>query len=315
MSPTESADAPPPAGITGVVREAPHLTRMLRVLARHGVLGALRGERHWPPPAQVREALEELGVVFLKFGQVLAVRRDLLPAAYVAELELLHDRLPAMPAADVEAVVAGALGAPAAELFASFAAEPMAAATIAQVHEATRPDGRHVVVKVRRTGLDEHIAEDTATLAYLAAVAAELMPGLRRLDPQLSVVELFRREVGRVASGRYSPGRWLAAGRAFAQDAERFLRGAPADLRRTLQRVSEGDFGRVHAPGLEDVGRRASRDIERLTGAVAAATFVIAGALLVPAGGWHRAVGDALLAIGILGTATVAVGALLAHRR
>ena len=73
----------PDAGVASTLRSAPRLSRILRVLARHGFIGAVRGERHWPSPAQVREALEELGVVFLKFGQVLALRRDLLLPAYI----------------------------------------------------------------------------------------------------------------------------------------------------------------------------------------------------------------------------------------
>ena len=66
-----------------VLRAAPRLMQILRVLARHKFLGALRGKEHWPPPKEVRETFEELGLVFLKLGQVLALRRDLLPAAYI----------------------------------------------------------------------------------------------------------------------------------------------------------------------------------------------------------------------------------------
>jgi len=66
---------------SSVLRAAPRLAQILRVLARHHCLGALLGKRHWPPPKDVREAFEELGLVFLKFGQVLAMRHDLLPAA------------------------------------------------------------------------------------------------------------------------------------------------------------------------------------------------------------------------------------------
>ena len=85
------------------LRAVPRLMQILRVLAMHKFLGALFGRGHWPPPKEVRETLEELGVVFLKFGQVLAMRRDLLPAAYTKELELLHDELPAMSIAAVRA--------------------------------------------------------------------------------------------------------------------------------------------------------------------------------------------------------------------
>ena len=75
------------------LRVAPRLMQILGVLARHKFLGALRGKRHWPPPKEVRETFEELGLTFVKFGQVFALRRDLLPDAYIDELELLHDHL------------------------------------------------------------------------------------------------------------------------------------------------------------------------------------------------------------------------------
>src|SRR5450830_580964 len=122
---------------SNLLRAAPRLMQILRVLARHKFLGALRGKKHWPPPKAVRETFEELGLTFIKFGQVLALRRDLLPDSYIDELELLHDRLPAMDMNTVRARVEGELGAPLTTLFSSFNETPLAAATIAQVHEAT----------------------------------------------------------------------------------------------------------------------------------------------------------------------------------
>ena len=71
---------------SSLIRAAPRLMQILRVLIRHKFLRALLGKKHWPPPKAVRETLEELGLTFLKFGQVLAMRRDLLPAAYIHEL-------------------------------------------------------------------------------------------------------------------------------------------------------------------------------------------------------------------------------------
>jgi len=84
------------SGKTSLLQTAPRLMHVLHVLVRHKSLRALLGKKHWPPPKAVRETLEELGLTFLKFGQVLAMRRDLLPAPYIDELESLHDRLPAM---------------------------------------------------------------------------------------------------------------------------------------------------------------------------------------------------------------------------
>jgi ubiquinone biosynthesis protein len=174
---------------SSLLRAAPRLMQILRVLARHQFFGALRGKKHWPPPKEVRETFEELGLTFLKFGQVLAMRRDLLPDAYINELELLHDQLPALGIDAVRATVEIELRAPLAGLFASFSETPLAAATIAQVHEATMPDGRHVAVKVQRPGLEVMIATDIAALTYLVALGENLFPRLRSLDLPVLVSE------------------------------------------------------------------------------------------------------------------------------
>jgi ubiquinone biosynthesis protein len=174
---------------SGLWRTTPRFMQILRVLARHKFLGALRGKGHWPSPKEVRETFEELGLTFLKFGQVLAMRRDLLPEAYIAELELLHDQLPAMGIAAVRATVETELGAPLPELFASFNETPIAAATIAQVHEATTQDGRHVAVKVQRPGLEAMIATDITALTYLVSLGERFFPRLRALDLPVVVHE------------------------------------------------------------------------------------------------------------------------------
>jgi ubiquinone biosynthesis protein len=174
---------------TSLLHAAPRLVQILRVLGRLRFLGVLRGKRHWPTPKEVRETFEELGLTFLKFGQVLAMRRDLLPDAYIDELELLHDQLPAMSIDAVRATVEGELGAPLTQLFATFSETPLAAATIAQVHEATMPDGRHVAVKVQRPGLEEMIATDIAAMTYLVSLGESLFPRLRALDLPVLVRE------------------------------------------------------------------------------------------------------------------------------
>ena len=172
-----------------LLRAAPRLMQILRVLARHKLLGALRGKGQWPPPKDVRETFEELGLTFIKFGQVLAMRRDLLPDAYIDELELLHDQLPALGIDTVRAMVEVELGAPLAQLFATFCETPLAAATIAQVHEATLHDGRHVAVKVQRPGLEEIIAKDIAALTSLVALGESLFTRLHVLDLPVLVNE------------------------------------------------------------------------------------------------------------------------------
>src|ERR1035441_6475140 len=96
----------------GTQRQLVGTVGLADLTARHKFLGALRGESHWPPPKEVRATVEELGLTFIKFGQVLALRRDLLPDAYIDELELLHDQLPAMSIGTVRATVEVELGAP-----------------------------------------------------------------------------------------------------------------------------------------------------------------------------------------------------------
>jgi len=172
-----------------LLRAAPRLLQILRVLARHKILGALRGKRHWPPPKEVRETFEELGLTFLKFGQVLAMRRDLLPDAYIDELELLHDQLPAMSIATVRATIESELGAPLTDQFATFSETPLAAATIAQVHEATMRDGRRVAVKVQRPDLEKMISTDIAALTNLVALVEGIFPRLHALDLPVLVSE------------------------------------------------------------------------------------------------------------------------------
>jgi ubiquinone biosynthesis protein len=207
---------------SSLLRSAPRLMQILGALARHGCLGAMLGRKRWPSPKNVREAFEELGLVFLKFGQVLAMRRDLLPTAYTKELEQLHDELPAMGIGTVRATVEGELGASLADLFLSFDETPLAAATIAQVHEATIHDGRRVAVKVQRPGLEAIISADMAALTYLVSLGERLVPRLRALDLPVVVREFadslrretdFSREARSMALFRTAladvPGLWI----------------------------------------------------------------------------------------------------------
>ncbi|HLB24561.1 MAG TPA: AarF/UbiB family protein, partial [Dehalococcoidia bacterium] len=128
--------------------------------------------------AHVRLVLEELGTTAIKLGQVLSARPDLLPADYVAELEKLRDRVPPVDAGAIIEIVERELGAPLDSVFATFEREPLAAASIGQVHGATLLDGTRVAVKVRKPGVAEAVAIDLAILADLAkrAVRAEIFP-------------------------------------------------------------------------------------------------------------------------------------------
>lgn len=177
--------------IRGPQRTIRHLRRyreIAQVLIGHG-LGELvdlleiqpylslprRLVRRWreeaPPlsaPERLRLALEELGPTFIKLGQVLSTRPDLVPPDYVAELTRLQDAVPPDPWAPVKAQIEGELGAPTDELFAAIDREPIAAASLAQVHTAVLPDGTDVVVKVQRPGIEERIEVDLEILQDVA---------------------------------------------------------------------------------------------------------------------------------------------------
>jgi len=134
-------------------------SQISRILARHGLLPYLRGGRRSELATadgrtrlarSLRLALEDGGVTFVKLGQALSTRRDLLPPEFIAELSRLQDDVPTVSWPDIKAVLEESLGSPVSEKFTSFTAEPIAAASIAQVHTATLPSGEQVVVKVRR---------------------------------------------------------------------------------------------------------------------------------------------------------------------
>ena len=145
-----------------------------------------------PPPVQVRLALEELGPTFVKLGQILAGRADLFGPDYIAEFEKLHSQVPAVPLDILLPQLREDLGGEPETLFARFDTEPLAAASIAQVHRAQLHDGTEVVVKIRRPGITETIEADLRLLARLAAIAEAEIPALKPYRPQQLVRELAR---------------------------------------------------------------------------------------------------------------------------
>ncbi len=174
-------------GLDDFVR-ATHLYRPFRFLVYlspwtwfQRSIGITRGER-------LRLALEELGPIFVKFGQAVSTRRDLLPADIADELAKLQDRVPPFDSAVAIAAIEKAFGRPLGELFGSFDPKPLAAASIAQVHVATLKDGPEVVVKILRPGMRESIDLDLEVLDYLAELADRYWGESRRLRP----VELVR---------------------------------------------------------------------------------------------------------------------------
>jgi len=132
---------------------------------------------------RLRLALEELGPVFIKFGQMLSTRRDLLSDDLALELKKLQDQVPPFESAYSQRLIERALGAPVAEIFAEFNATPMASASVAQVHEALLYNGEEVVVKVIRPGIDKTIRKDMAVLYTIAQLVQALWVEGRRLKP------------------------------------------------------------------------------------------------------------------------------------
>ena len=132
---------------------------------------------------RLRRALEELGPVFIKFGQMLSTRRDLLPPDIADELAKLQDDVPPFPQQQSIAIIEAALGKPVTELFASFEATPMASASVAQVHGAVLHTGEQVVVKVVRPDIEPIIRQDLALMFTLARLVAKYLPQGRRLRP------------------------------------------------------------------------------------------------------------------------------------
>ena len=123
-------------------------------------------------PVHLRLALEELGTTFIKLGQILSTRADLLPPEYLVELTKLQDAAPPVPFAAIQKTLVAELGQPIETVFAQFNPEPLAAASIGQAHAATLHDGTEVVVKVRRPGVVEQVNEDLEILKELASTAS-----------------------------------------------------------------------------------------------------------------------------------------------
>jgi len=155
---------------------------LVRVVTVGRRLDAPRGQR-------LRQGLERLGPIFVKFGQVLSTRRDLTPPDVADELAKLQDRVPPFPAATARVLVERAFGRPIEALFEQFDAEPVASASIAQVHFARLKGGREVAVKVLRPGMLAAIEQDLTLLHTLARWVERLSADGRRLRPRDVVAE------------------------------------------------------------------------------------------------------------------------------
>ncbi|TAL82341.1 MAG: ubiquinone biosynthesis regulatory protein kinase UbiB [Rhodanobacter sp.] len=169
--------------------DAAHLFRPLKLLRpllsrpRADIATLPRGER-------LRLALTELGPIFVKAGQVLSTRRDLVPADIADELSLLQDQVAPFAGSEARAIVEVELKASIDQLYAYFDTTPLASASIAQVHAATLHDGREVVVKVLRPGIDARIARDVKLLRSLGELAQRWHPHADKIRPLDVVAEV-----------------------------------------------------------------------------------------------------------------------------
>jgi ubiquinone biosynthesis protein len=169
--------------------ESARLPLSLRLALAASPAAWVTRDRSRPRGERIRQALEDLGPIFVKFGQSLSTRQDLLPPDVGAELTRLQDQVPPFPGAEARREIEAAFGKPVEDLYAAFTTEALAAASIAQVHAARLPDGRDVVVKVLRPGIRRLIERDLEVMYAVARLLTRYWPEARRLRPAAVVAE------------------------------------------------------------------------------------------------------------------------------
>lgn len=145
---------------------------------------SLHPARKMPPELRLRLALEELGPIYIKFGQLLSTRRDFLTLELADELQSLQDKVPGFANPTIQSLVEAALGMPWQNVFARLDTQPLASASVAQVHSAQLLNGDEVVVKVIRPGIEKTIVEDIQVLKWIAGLVERFLPDGKRLRPR-----------------------------------------------------------------------------------------------------------------------------------
>ena len=265
-------------GTLGAARDLSRLREISSVLIRHGLGDLVRRtglasalERagqilHWgeagksaeiEPQERFRRSLEELGPTFVKLGQVLSTRPDLLAPGWIAELERLHSEVAPVSFDELLPEVEKALGRSPFDVFADVERKPHAAASIAQVHRAKLPSGAPVVLKIRRPGISAKIAADLRLLDHLANLIEHEMPEARRYAP-VQVVAQFRRSLERELDLAVEARHVDRFARNFADDPHIFIPKVYWDFTSSLMNVQEyvagipgTDLAAIAAAGLD----------------------------------------------------------------
>ena len=275
------------------------LLRAARLMRRRGIADR--------PGQRLAAAFEAIGPAFIKLGQMLATRADLLGDEIAGDLALLQDKLPPFPAAAARALIEGEFGCPVASLFQAFDDAPIAAASIAQVHFATTSEGEQVAVKVLRPGIARAFERDLDLLRWLARLIERTRPTLRRLKP-IEIVRTLEQSVELEMDLRFEAAAASELGENFAGDPGyhvpkvdwrrtgrgvlttsrvagiRFndrvaLVGAGHDISALLQKAAEAFFNQVFRDGFFHADLHPGNMFVEADGAIAVVDFGIMGRL------------------------------------
>jgi ubiquinone biosynthesis protein len=197
--------------LSGLTQTRTRQREIAEVVLRNGwnymrrlLMGQKSDEPEFPTPAVLRKILIELGPVYVKLGQLLSTRPDLLPSSYIDALSTLQSNVPAVPWSEVQPILQRSLNRPLEEVFRQVQPDAIAAGSIAQVHRATLLDGREVALKIQRPGIDTVVAQDIQLIQFLAGLVSKTELG-QEYDLQTLAAEFsealrdelnFRREAG-----------------------------------------------------------------------------------------------------------------------